>query len=145
MVAERSGRVVGFVHTVLDADPDWGALIDNLHVVAELKRHGIGTALLAEAAHVVVERRPSSSLYLWVLEQNVSAQAFYATKGGIPVERDLVKPPGGDSTRLNGHPARLRYAWSDPSSLRISGRNAGLVRVSRNIGSSSTGATWAER
>jgi ribosomal protein S18 acetylase RimI-like enzyme len=117
IVAERAGRLVGFVHTVFDADPVWGALIDNLHVVAELKRRGIGTALLSEAAQVVVERKPLSGLYLWVLEQNEAAQAFYAANGGVNVGRDLVEPPGGDATRLNGHPIKLRYFWSDPSSL----------------------------
>lgn len=117
IVAERAGRLVGFVHTVLDADPVWGALIDNLHVTVDLKRHGIGSALLGEAARVIVERRPSSGMFLWVLEQNVTAQSFYAAKGGRRVERDLVEPPGGDPTRINGHPAKFRYAWSGPVSL----------------------------
>jgi ribosomal protein S18 acetylase RimI-like enzyme len=119
IVAEYAGRLVGFVHTVLDADPVWGALIDNLHVTIELKRHGIGSALLGEAACVVVDRRPSSGLFLWVLEQNAAAQSFYAAKGGVRIGRDLVGPPGGDPTRLNGRPAKLRYAWSDPASLAI--------------------------
>lgn len=117
IVAERAGGVVGFIHTVLDADPVWGALIDNLHVAAELKRHGIGTALLTEAARKIAQRRPSSGLYLWVLEQNEAAQAFYAAKRGLCVERDVVEPPGGDPGRLAGHPTKLRYSWSSPSSL----------------------------
>ena len=35
------GAVVGFVHMILDEDPRWGALLDNLHVTHRLKRHGI--------------------------------------------------------------------------------------------------------
>ncbi len=117
IVAEEAGRLVGFIHAVLDADPVWGALIDNLHVTTGRKRRGIGSALLGKAARFVVERRPSSGMFLWVLEQNVAAQAFYAARGGVRVERELVGPPGGDPTRLNGHPAKLRYAWSHPGFL----------------------------
>lgn len=117
IVAEADGQLVGFVHTVLDADPLWGALIDNLHVTAGLKRNGIGSALLQEAARIVAERSPSTGLFLWVLEQNVDAQRFYAARGGACVGRDLVAPPGGDPTRLVGHPSKLRYAWSETASI----------------------------
>jgi ribosomal protein S18 acetylase RimI-like enzyme len=117
IVAEDGGALVGFVHTVFDADPVWGALIDNLHVMVELKRRGIGSSLLGAAGRLVAERRHSSGMYLWVLEQNVPAQQFYAAKGGMCVERALVTPPGGDPSRLSGQPSRLRYVWSDPSLL----------------------------
>jgi GNAT superfamily N-acetyltransferase len=112
IVAESDRRLVGFVHTVFDADPLWGALIDNLHVTAELKRNGIGSALLREASRLIAERRPSVGMFLWVLEQNVDAQRFYEAQGGACVGRDLVAPPGGVPTRLVGHPTKLRYAWS---------------------------------
>ena len=32
IVAESAGLLAGFVHTILDADPVWGSLVDNLHV-----------------------------------------------------------------------------------------------------------------
>jgi ribosomal protein S18 acetylase RimI-like enzyme len=114
IVAESDGQMVGFVHTVLGADPLWGALIDNLHVTYELKRHRVGSNLLQMAARTIIERRPSSGMYLWVLEQNGAAQRFYEARGGRSVDRDLVAPPGGDPARLNGTPTKLRYAWSDP-------------------------------
>jgi hypothetical protein len=56
-------------------------------------------------------------VYLWVLEQNVGAQAFYQTMGGACVERALAPAPGGDLARLNGNPCRLRYVWPDPNVL----------------------------
>jgi len=62
-------------------------------------------------------RSPSSGLYLWVLEQNSNARAFYAARGGACVERAETPPPGGDPARLNGKPMGLRYAWRDPSKL----------------------------
>ena len=65
----------------------------------------------------MVERRPGSGLYLWVLEQNVDAQAFYEARGAVRVERAPVPPPGGVQSRLNGSPSAFRYAWSDPAVL----------------------------
>jgi ribosomal protein S18 acetylase RimI-like enzyme len=104
--------VAGFAHTILDADPVWGAYLDNLHVRHDLKRRGTGARLLAEAAWVVVRRRPQAGLYLWVLEQNVAAQAFYQAQGGSSVERELAGPfPGG------GYAFSFRYVWPDLSNL----------------------------
>lgn len=117
ILAESGGEVVGFVHTELDEDPAWGAFLDNLHVRAGLKRQGIGTRLLALTGQAVLDWNPSSGLYLWVLELNSGARAFYTARGGVCVERDDVSPPGGDPARLNGKPIRLRYAWRDPSEL----------------------------
>ncbi len=90
VVADRGGTVAGFAHTILDADPTWGAFLDNPHVRHDLKRQGIGARLLAEAARAVVRRRPSAGLYSWVLEQNTAAQAFYQAHGGVCVERELA-------------------------------------------------------
>ena len=112
IVAELDREVVGVAHTCLDRDPEWGALLDNLHVRFELKRQGVGRALVTETAAVLWQRRPSSGLYLWVLEQNTAAQAFYSAMGGVVVEDRLGGPfPGG------GRAPVLRYAWPDPSVL----------------------------
>ena len=110
-------ELVGLAHTVLDDDPAWGALLDNLHVRYGVKRHGVGTRLLSLTAEAVLAGRPGSGLYLWVLEQNASARAFYDARGGACVEGREVMPPGGDPARLNGTPGCLRYAWPDPGKL----------------------------
>lgn len=65
----------------------------------------------------MVENAPGSGLYLWVLEQNVAAQAFYETFGGGPAGRAEALPPGGVGGRINGSPIKLRYSWPDPSVL----------------------------
>jgi len=110
--ADSGGDIIGFAHTVFDHDPTWGALLDNLHVRSDLKGHGIGTRLLSEAALELIRCRPSESLYLWVLDQNESAQLFYDARGGSRVESTLRGPfPGGG--RAVGH----RYLWPDPSRL----------------------------
>jgi ribosomal protein S18 acetylase RimI-like enzyme len=111
IVARTDSGVVGFVHTVYDHDPTWGALVDNLHVTHELKGQGVGRTLMGHAAQAVLTRDPSSGLYLWVLEQNTAAQGFYAALGGTTVERVLRHEPGG------GRPPGLRIAWRDPSVL----------------------------
>ena len=115
ILAEADAGVVGFAHTIFDDDPTWGALLDNLHVVHGRKRQGVGSELLALTARAVTGR--GTGLYLWVLEQNEAAQAFYEAHGARRMDRDRVSPPGGVASRLNGSPARLRYAWSDPGGL----------------------------
>jgi GNAT superfamily N-acetyltransferase len=117
ILAEHQGEIVGLAHTILGDDATWGALIDNLHVARGLKRQGIGTRLLALTGQAVLDWSPTSGLYLWVLEQNSDARAFYAAQGGTCVERHDVPPPGGDPARLNGKPMGLRYAWPDGSKL----------------------------
>ena len=115
-VAEYDGQLVGLAHVVYQADPKYGALVDNLHVRAPLKRQGIGTKLLALAAEHVRD----TGIFLWVLEQNTAAQAFYEARGGIRGDRKEVSPPGGQPHRLNGTPAAFRYYWPDPATLTAS-------------------------
>ena len=116
LLAEDKGAFVGFVHVVFDDDPRWGSLVDNLHVVWAQKRHGVGTQLMS-AAGTSVLGHGQGGVYLWVLEQNTAAQAFYAASGGRCADSRLVPPPGGRPDRLNGSPVGLRYVWSDPAAL----------------------------
>lgn len=109
--------LVGVARTVLDDHPTWGALLDNLHVAYGLKRQGVGTRLMSLTARAVIAARPGSGLYLWVLEQNANARAFYEARGGSCVETSDVRPPADDPGRLNGRPKGLRYAWPDPARL----------------------------
>ena len=116
-IVAENGSLVGFANTVFDDDPTWGALLDNMHVVHARRRRGIGSRLLTLSAEAVMQRPGRSGLYLWVLEQNVDARAFYEARGGRCVGRDPVTPPGGIANRLSGSPAKLRYAWLEPSAL----------------------------
>jgi ribosomal protein S18 acetylase RimI-like enzyme len=116
-LAEYGGELVGLAHLIIGADPTFGALLDNLHVRAPLKRQGIGTRLLALTAEALREAEPGSGMYLWVLEQNTAAQGFYEARAGIRGDRQHVPPPGGEPRRLNGQPACFRYSWPDPMLL----------------------------
>ena len=121
VVAEDGARMVGFVHVVFDLDERWGSLVDNLHVANDRRHGGIGTALLARAAAATTAHAASHRLYLWVLAQNLAAQRFYRARGGEPVERAPVPPPGGVPARLNGSPDGLRIAWPDAAILVTAG------------------------
>lgn len=113
LFAEDDEGPLGFVHLVLDADPRWGSLVDNLHVTAARQRTGVGHALLRRAAAEAAAGAASPALHLWVLEQNTPARAFYKAMGAAHVETVPVGPPGGDPTRLNGTPSKLRMSWPD--------------------------------
>ena len=113
IVAEMRGAVVGFAHTVFDNDPEYGSLVDNLHVRFEWKGQGVGTQLLSETASAVVHRDPSDGLFLWVLKANTAAQAFYAARGGVRSEEIVV------TSNRGGPQPCFRYSWPDPRALLV--------------------------
>ncbi|MCT2594754.1 GNAT family N-acetyltransferase [Streptomyces sp. N2-109] len=117
IVAEDGTDLVGFGRVAFDNDGRWGSLLDNLHVTHDRQRTGTGTALLTRCAAAVAEQAASTSLYLWVLEQNTAAQGFYRALGGTCVEHAEVPPPGGVPARLHGTPAMFRLSWPDASAL----------------------------
>ena len=110
-VAQIDGRIAGFVCAYGGDDPQWGTFIDNLHVLPEHKRHGIGMRLMRMAASWSAQAYPGQGMYLWVLESNLPARAFYERIGGEQVERGTWTPPDGSSL------PKLRYAWRDFSGL----------------------------
>jgi ribosomal protein S18 acetylase RimI-like enzyme len=110
ILAEERGAI-GFVNAYFACDPALGTLVDNLHVVRDCHRRGIGTRLMAAVAEAVRARHAGEGIHLWVLEQNRRAQAFYEAIGGTAVETAPVGPPGGVPGRLVGTPMKLRYVW----------------------------------
>ena len=115
----EDGGLVGFANTYLREDARWGSLLDNLHVAATHQRRGIGSRLLSLTAEAIVERSGGTErgLYLWVLEQNARARAFYEALGASLVAGERVTEPGGVPGRLQGAPLKLRYAWADAAVL----------------------------
>jgi GNAT superfamily N-acetyltransferase len=88
ILAEDRSGTIAFAHTAFDDHPTWGALLDNLHVAHAYKRRGIASQLLLLTARAVIER--GAGLYLWVLEQNVEARAFYEARGARLVDPAVV-------------------------------------------------------
>lgn len=113
VLAEDDAGLVGFVHVIFEEDPHWGSLIDNLHVAFSRHRGGVGSALLGRAAVAIRDRAITPAAYLWVLEQNASAQKFYRARGGVFIEKVPVPPPGGQPSRLSGSPIGIRVAWRE--------------------------------
>lgn len=90
IVAENEGKVAGFACSYGESDPEWGALLDNLHVDPDQHRHGIGRQLVIETMKWSAISYPGRGLFLWVLEKNARAQAFYESiraPGRIPRSR----------------------------------------------------------
>jgi GNAT superfamily N-acetyltransferase len=117
ILAVDDGRLVGFAHVIFD-DPNWGALVDNLHVTFDHKRGGIGSQLMSASAQAVLERAQPTGLYLWALEMNAAGRAFYRAIGGEEAGQELSDLEGG------GTAIAVRYSWPDPAVL----VNRGLAR-----------------
>jgi ribosomal protein S18 acetylase RimI-like enzyme len=110
-VAELDGAMVGFACAYLGDDPKYGALLDNLHVVSNAQGLGVGSKLMADLARKCAAHDPDSGMYLWVLQQNSKAIAFYAALGGQWVET-VVGNDIGDREIL-----KCRYIWPSVAAL----------------------------
>jgi GNAT superfamily N-acetyltransferase len=104
-VAVEEQTLNGFVCIYGNDDEQWGSLIDNLHVLPNLKGRGIGKELMQKAAKWVLKNYPNIGLYLWVYEENHAARRFYEKMGGENVESQLYENADGSSSNV------IRYAW----------------------------------
>lgn len=104
---EHGEELKAFVCVLLDADPYWGAVLDNLHVSTSAQGEGLGRRLMAEAAGWVRHHRPHSRLHLWVYEKNVAARRFYEHLGGVMTEQRAKAAPDGSQIQA------VRYVWED--------------------------------
>ena len=111
VVADAGPRIVGFICVFARQDAGWGAYIDNLHVVHDWKGRGVGRVLMRRAGEWVCQTQPGASVYLWVMEANVPARAFYDRLGARNVGTVLMSDPGGGSA------PNCRYVWADARAL----------------------------
>jgi ribosomal protein S18 acetylase RimI-like enzyme len=110
VLVEDGDDLRGFICVFGDDDPQWGSLIDNLHVAPKLKRGGIGTVLMREGARWLCKHYPASAVYLWVLEANTSARRFYEKLGARNAETVEMESRGGTVRSC-------RYVWSSSHAL----------------------------
>lgn len=96
-LAELDGRPVGYIRLT----PTW---LDDLYVVPDATRSGVGTALLDLA-----KARCPHGFCLWVFEMNTPARAFYARHGLVELERT-------DGSGNEERTPDLKMAWpgTDP-------------------------------
>lgn len=86
LVAEREGRVLGFVVTGPSRDEDRGLRtgeIGALYVDPDAQGTGVGLALVQAARAALVDAHHSTAT-LWVLAGNDRARRFYAASGWEP-------------------------------------------------------------
>jgi len=108
VLAKEAGILYGFVCVYFDESPEWGSLLDNIHVDHQFAGQGIGKALMQKAASTLLEQADSKSMYLLVLEKNVPAHRFYERLGGVAYDPVLMDTPG------DGAPAKvIRFYWED--------------------------------
>ncbi|HSC79655.1 MAG TPA: GNAT family N-acetyltransferase [Chitinolyticbacter sp.] len=109
LVAESGDELIGFACALARRDPEFGSLLDNLHVAWAWQMQGIGSALLREVATWSAELTPHDGLYLWMLPINRAAQAFYLRRGARELQTSATKVALGTGM--------LRYGWHRPASL----------------------------
>jgi GNAT superfamily N-acetyltransferase len=111
VLAETAGALAGFACAFGADDATWGSLLDNLHVRAEDQGKGVGTALIGEVSAWCRDCYPGSGLYLWVLEQNERARAFYRHLGAREEDRQIFAAPEGAPMHVR------RYVWASPPNI----------------------------
>lgn len=97
--------LIGFICAYRNLDPRWGSLVDNLHVLPEMRGQNIGERLLRSAAQHLKIEGAVGGLHLWVFEANTAGLRFYERLGGMVVERDVSRIPAA------GRKSVLRVHW----------------------------------
>lgn len=110
-LAEQDGAALGFACVMADAEPEHGALLDNLHVRPDIKRGGIGRQLLQRAGAWVAANLPSTPMHLTVYLANENAVGFYRRMGG------LASAPHGYRAIDGTEHQVLRFVWASPGAI----------------------------
>ncbi len=110
-LAEQDGQALGFACVMADAEPEHGALLDNLHVRPDIKRGGIGRQLLMRAGAWVAANRPGTPLHLTVYLANENAVGFYRRMGGIASAPHAYRAVDGREHQV------FRFTWVNPGAI----------------------------
>jgi GNAT superfamily N-acetyltransferase len=102
---------VGFVFVRANPDPEYGTLVDNLHVLSTHQGGGIGRRLLHTVGEWAQVHHAHAAVHLWVFAANTAARGFYARVGGREVE--LIDKLASDGRLL----PEYRVAWDTPAAL----------------------------
>ncbi len=82
LLAEEGPELVGFVCLTPYEEPEHGVMLDNLHVKSGQQGKGVGKTLLLAARARSRELLPTKPMFLYVLQANTPAIAFYDALGG---------------------------------------------------------------
>ncbi len=107
------GCLIGFASVYVDDHPEFGSFLNNLHVAENRLRLGFGTRLMSAVRDCCRQLSPASPVYLWVVDSNQRAQAFYSRLGATFRGTEHWKPPGGGMALL------YRFAWNSPNEMHL--------------------------
>ncbi|MGF1701382.1 GNAT family N-acetyltransferase [Photobacterium makurazakiensis] len=110
-IAVQNDVLCGFICCYIDEDDSWGTLIENLHVNPQFKGQGIGRSLLQYAVKQTANETNLDGLYLEVLAENTSAQAFYHHLGADKAKAQQWQAPEGSTVD------EFVYRWDTVSTL----------------------------
>lgn len=86
----------GFLCIEIGPEAEWGAYVDNLHVLPHWQGQGIGVQLL-KCGTGWAKSRGAKQMYLWVLEKNTAARHFYTREGWREAEHQRHEMPDGQA------------------------------------------------
>jgi ribosomal protein S18 acetylase RimI-like enzyme len=112
ILAEEGEELLGFSCAYFNEDNTYGTYLDNLHVSSKAKGKGVGTKLMLRLSQDIL-RRDYNGLYLWVIDNNISAIRFYNNIDGKALDKEKANDIG-DITFT-----KMRYAWSNVSKLEL--------------------------
>jgi len=119
LVAEINEEFCGFICAFGQQHPQYGTVVDNLHVKAGFKGQKIGTRLLNAMALWAKSHYANLGVYLEVLACNTKAIGFYQSLGAALLEQKYWDAPCG--SRVNEY----AYGWDCPDLL-VSGSEINL-------------------
>ena len=108
VLANDQDLLCGFGCAFFNHDPEFGSLVDNLHVHPEWQGKGIGRNLMNHCIDQIAKLDQQFKMYLWVLKENHNARKFYERMGGRSVEQTTENNPGGGQAEI------LRIFWDQP-------------------------------
>lgn len=109
IISEEDDEFLGFMCAYFNHDAHYGTLLDNLHVSLKAQGKGVGTKLMTALAQEILSIDNGNNFYLWVLDTNAAAIAYYEKLGGVAIER-VESNDIGDKTFV-----KIRYYWDDAS------------------------------
>lgn len=121
LVAELAGVFCGFICVLGANHPQYGTIIDNLHVKKASKGQGTGSRLLDAAASWSMTNYSGHDLYLEVLACNSKAIGFYEAKGAKNIATAYWHTPCGNKVK------EFIYSWGSPDNL-TKGVEKGLAK-----------------
>ncbi len=111
LIAEDNGNFCGFICLYGANHPEYGSIVDNLHVNPKMKGQGLGRKLLIAGAKWANSHYKDYNLYLEVLECNDNAISFYEFFGGKNIDTAYWHTPCGNKVK------EFIYSWCKPEEL----------------------------